>query len=49
MNGRQDKLINLQFTHALKRFSVHSVISVPSVAKKDYRVAAPSTIEVEQW
>ena len=27
-------MINIQDTHVLKRISIHSVISVPSVAKK---------------
>ena len=32
MNTRQDKLTNIQDARVVKRFSIHSVISVPSVA-----------------
>ncbi len=35
MNNKQDELINMQITQALKRFSLHSVLSVSSVASLD--------------
>ena len=36
MNNRQDKFITMQVIHVLKRYSIHSVISVSSVAKQIY-------------
>ncbi len=36
MNNRQDKFIAMQVIHVLKRYSIHSVISVSSVAKQIY-------------